>query len=146
MKSIKYVSILLLSVLFINITSAQTSADKKEADKLSLDSGTIDNQFEFVFQRSNSYQDFKVIKKNWFYQLKSHTIDTLKSLKKQLVDTKLTIDGFSSGFVLRRSVAHRDFELVWWWLRNLFLLRNSAAHNRGVEPGNVGVGPAARGA
>ncbi len=92
MKSIKYVSILLLSALFLNMASAQTAADKKEADKLSLNSGTIDNQFEFVFQRSNSYQDFKVIKKNWFYQLKSHTVDTLKSLKKQLGDTKLTID------------------------------------------------------
>ena len=92
MKSIKYVSILVISLLFINITSAQTQEATDEADKLSLNSGTIDNQFEFVFRRSNSWQDFKVIKKNWFYQLKSHTVDTLKSLKQQLGDTKLTIN------------------------------------------------------
>lgn len=81
---------LIICFSFSNIT-AQEVPVKPEEDKLSLNKGTIDNQFEFVFKRSNSWQDFKVIKKNWFYQLKAHTNDTIKSLKNQLANTKQTI-------------------------------------------------------
>lgn len=92
MNAIKYTLVLFISLLSFTTTFAQTATSDDDKDKLSLNSGTIDSQFEFVFRRSNSWQDFKVIKKNWFYTLKSHTVDTLKLLKKQLKDTKTTID------------------------------------------------------
>jgi len=64
---------------------AQTKAVE---DKLSLNSGTIDNQFEYVIRKSNNYQEYKVVKKNWLYSLKAHTIDSLKAVHKQLGDTE----------------------------------------------------------
>ena len=61
MKLIKIVCFTVLTLLSLTTTYAQSNAD--EDDKLSLTEGTIDNQFEYVIRRSNSYQDFKVIKK-----------------------------------------------------------------------------------
>ncbi len=71
--------------LFTLHSTAQTDIDE---DKLSLNSGTIDSQFEYVIQKSNKYQDYKVVKKDWLYTLKSHTIDSLNAVRKDLVATQ----------------------------------------------------------
>ncbi|WP_142783171.1 tRNA (guanine-N1)-methyltransferase [Changchengzhania lutea] len=89
MKIIKNLFVLTLLFLSIFSASAQTKAEK---DNLSLNSGTIDNQFEFVIRRSNNYQDYKVVKKNWLYMLKAHTLDSLKAVHKDLTDTQLVIE------------------------------------------------------
>ena len=80
----------LLLCLFI-LTDIQGQAQRTPIQELSLNEGTIDNQFEFVIRRSNSWQDFKVIKKNWMYTLKAHTIDSLNALHKQLDSTRSVV-------------------------------------------------------
>lgn len=93
MKSIKYIFTIALVCMFsLNVVAQESN---EEEDKLSLDSGTIDNQFEYVIQRSNNYQDYKVIKKNWLYTLKSHTLDSLKAIQKELNDTQSIVDNQS---------------------------------------------------
>ena len=87
LKTVLFSSIFLLS---FSATHAQESTD--EDDQLSLNSGTIDNQFEYVIQKSNNYQDYKVIKRNWLYTLKSHTLDSLKAIQKELSDTQVVVD------------------------------------------------------
>jgi len=52
-------------------------------DGLSLDSGTIADQFKFIATRSNSYQNYKVIKKDWLNTLKAHVVDSLNTFKNQ---------------------------------------------------------------
>lgn len=79
---------LLLFMFIINLVFTQNQTE----EKLSLNSGTIDNQFEYVITKSNRYQDYKVVKKTWLYALKAHTLDSLKAVKKQLDDTKLTVE------------------------------------------------------
>ena len=61
-------------------------------EKLSLNEGTLDNQFEYVIRKSNSYQDFKVVKKTWLYAIKAHTMDSLKAIRKDLADTQTVVD------------------------------------------------------
>jgi len=91
---------LLFSFIFLN---AQT---KPEEEKLSLNSGTIDNQFEFLIRKSNNYQEYKVVKKNWLYTLKAHTIDSLKAVHKQLADTKQIVNNQSNEIgVLKTNLA-----------------------------------------
>ena len=90
MKSIKYLFTLALACLFSFNGFAQEP--NAEEDNLSLDSGTIDNQFEYVIQRSNNYQDYKVVKKYWLVTLKSHTLDSLKAIRKDLADTQNIVD------------------------------------------------------
>lgn len=78
-----------LVFLFSITTFSQTN--EVDDDKLSLNSGTIDNQFEYVIRRSNNYQDYKVIKKVWLYALKAHTIDSLNAVHKDLIDIKAVV-------------------------------------------------------
>ena len=87
MNKIKYLAV--FSFLSTATLFAQTENDE---DKLSLNSGTIDNQFEYAIQRSNNYQDYKVIKKTWLYTLKAHTLDSLNAIQKNLNDTKAVVN------------------------------------------------------
>lgn len=80
--------ITLIFLLNISLINAQNETE----EKLSLNNGTIDNQFEFVIRKSNRYQEYKVVKTNWLYTLKAHTLDSLNAVKKQLSDTKQIVD------------------------------------------------------
>lgn len=91
MYSLKTLTFALVSCLFFAVVNAQ-EATTDEDDKLSLTEGSIDNQFEYVIQKSNNYQDYKVVKKTWLYALKSHTIDSLKAIQKNLVDTQAIVN------------------------------------------------------
>ena len=91
MKSLKYTFAIVFSLLFTNITLAQTPTAVEEPEKLSLNSGTLDNQFEFVIRRSPRWQDYKNVKTNWLYTLKAHTLDSIKALQVQLDDTKAVV-------------------------------------------------------
>ncbi|MBT8393318.1 MAG: tRNA (guanine-N1)-methyltransferase [Flavobacteriaceae bacterium] len=78
----------LLFLLNLSILTAQNPPQ----EKLSLNSGTIDNQFEFVITKSNRYQEYKVVKTTWLYALKAHTIDSLNAVKAQLNSTKQLVE------------------------------------------------------
>lgn len=78
-------------ILALSLCSAygQQSGDT-DSETLSLYDGTIDNQFEYVIRRSNRYQEYKVVKTDWLYTLKAHTMDSLQALETRL-DSTLTV-------------------------------------------------------
>ena len=86
MNRFKFSALVLLAAFFSMTLNAQTS--KSQEDNLSLNSGTIDNQFEFVIKRSNRYQEYKVVKTTWLHTLKAHTLDSLKAIQDQLDGTR----------------------------------------------------------
>lgn len=92
MYSLKTLSLTLIALLFFSVSNAQKTTNDDDDDKLSLTEGTVDNQFEYVIQKSNNYQDYKVVKKTWLYTLKAHTMDSLKAIRKDLVDTQTMVD------------------------------------------------------
>lgn len=85
-KTFSFTALTLL--MFISSNAQSTNSE----EKLSLNSGTIDNQFEYVIRRSNSWQDYKTVKKTWLYMLKAHTIDSLKAVHKDLNDTQIIVE------------------------------------------------------
>lgn len=85
MSNLKFSALLIFAFLLALNINAQTKTDKAA---LSLNNGTIDNQFEYVIQKSNRYQDYKVVKTNWLYALKAHTLDSLIAIQNQLDNTK----------------------------------------------------------
>jgi len=89
MSNLKFSIFLIFASIFVVTTQAQTESDKAT---LSLNDGTIDDQFEYVIQKSNRYQEYKVVKTNWLFTLKAHTLDSLKALKKDLSDTQAIVD------------------------------------------------------
>ncbi|WP_435133864.1 tRNA (guanine-N1)-methyltransferase [Formosa sp. A9] len=78
--------------LFTFLLSLPTFSQDDTEDKLSLNEGSLDNQFEYVIQRSNNYQDYKVVKKTWLYALKAHTLDSLKAVQKDLSETQINVE------------------------------------------------------
>ncbi|MFD2552111.1 tRNA (guanine-N1)-methyltransferase [Bizionia sediminis] len=87
MKTLKKFGFLITLLSIIQLQAQNQS----EADQLSLENGTLDNQFEYVIQRSNNYQDYKVVKKNWLYTLKANTLDSLKSIHSELANAQAKI-------------------------------------------------------
>jgi len=79
----------LFSAICIVQFSTSLAQDK---EKLSLNTGTVDDQFEYVIQKSNNYQEFKVVKKTWMYALKAHTMDSLNAIRKDLAETQTVVD------------------------------------------------------
>ena len=93
MNNLKFLVFFFLASLFVVTLSAQTKSDKA---KLSLNDGTIDNQFEYVIQKSYTYRGngkiYKNIERHWLYALKAHTLDSLNALRKDLSDTQAVVD------------------------------------------------------
>lgn len=90
--------ITLLSIAFFSLSiQAQNTADKAQNEQLSLNSGTIDNQFEYVITKSSNWNDerrqpYEVIKRNWILTLKAHVLDSLKAVHKNLNDTQSIVN------------------------------------------------------
>tara|TARA_R110002167_G_scaffold78883_3_gene217968 strand:- start:25 stop:660 length:636 start_codon:yes stop_codon:yes gene_type:complete len=92
----KYIKSLAFIVFLYLSTLASFAQANKEDESLSLDKGSIENQFEYVIQKASSWNDergqaYKVMKRNWLYELKSHTLDTLKAVHKNLMDTQIVV-------------------------------------------------------
>ncbi|MCF1192607.1 tRNA (guanine-N1)-methyltransferase [Mangrovimonas sp. AS39] len=86
----KFVKLFLI-LLTLTPLSLLAQNNDDEDDKLSLYEGSIDNQFEYLIRKSNNYKDYKVVKKVWLYELKAHTLDSLKAVHKELADTRAVV-------------------------------------------------------
>ena len=72
------------------ICALSVNAQENEP-KQTLDSGTIENQFDYLITKSNRYQEYKVVKRAWLDRLKKAVDDSLNIVKKELIDTKITL-------------------------------------------------------
>ncbi len=83
--------IALTFVVLISLPSlAQTQTSQEP--KPSLDGGTLESQFDYLYRRSSSYQEYKVVKKTSYQKIKANVLDSLKSIKKELSDTKKLVE------------------------------------------------------
>jgi hypothetical protein len=109
MEFLKTLLFTLLTLLLFSTANAQNSSDD---EKLSLNSGTIDNQFEYVIRRSNSWQDYKTVKKTWLYALKAHTIDSLKAAHDNLKATQVVVQSQSNEIkILKNNLSNTKTSL-----------------------------------
>lgn len=53
-----------------------------------MDNGTLESQFDYLYRKSSSYQEYKVVKKTFYQKIKGNVLDSLKALKNDLNDTK----------------------------------------------------------
>lgn len=80
-------------LLSVSTTFGQT---KKQDEKGSLNSGSIESQFDYLYKKSGSYQEYKVVKKTNYYKIKANVLDSLKSLSKRLNESHTIIEGQKS--------------------------------------------------
>jgi len=74
MKTMIYI---LLFSFTVSLSFSQENKDTKES---------IENQFEEIYKKSNSYQAYKIIKKRYYQDLKQNTLDSLERSKKIISD------------------------------------------------------------
>lgn len=83
----------LFFIIFLTIfTSAFSQTTQKKEKTQSLNKGTIEEQFEYLYKKSGSYQEYKVVKKTNFYKIKANVLDSLQSLSKRLNESNSTIE------------------------------------------------------
>jgi len=73
--------IIFVFLLFISITVGIKSANAQDEEKPSLNTGPIEQQFDYMVDKSSNYEEYKVIKKAWVYTFRSHFLDSLKSMR-----------------------------------------------------------------
>lgn len=86
----------LLLSLFVASFISTNAQNTDETDQLSLDSGTIDNQFEYVFRKSGNFkgtkgQNYEAVKQTWLLRLKANVLDSLKTTYQELDETKAVV-------------------------------------------------------
>nr|WP_321244486.1 tRNA (guanine-N1)-methyltransferase [uncultured Psychroserpens sp.] len=82
-----------LTLLLCSTTNAQVNNDE---ENLSLNSGTIDNQFEYVFRKSGNFkgtkgQKYEAVKQAWLLKLKANVLDSLKTTYQELDKTQVVV-------------------------------------------------------
>jgi len=75
-------------LLFISFTSFAQTDNSDEEEKATLNSGSLEGQFDYLYKKAGSYQEYKVVKKTSFFKIKENVLDSLKSLKNDLKETK----------------------------------------------------------
>ncbi|WP_223033222.1 tRNA (guanine-N1)-methyltransferase [Hanstruepera marina] len=96
MNTFKFLAIIALSLFSFNAIQAQTETAEDD-DGLSLNTSTIDNQFEYVLKKSGNFrgtngQMYEAVNRGMFLTLKAHTIDSLETIRKDLVDTQAIVN------------------------------------------------------
>lgn len=87
----------LLLIVFTCLISLTTfSQTKQDNDKLSLYNSTIDNQFEYILRKSGNFkgtngQPYEAVKRSMFLALRAHTLDSLKTVHKNLAETQAIV-------------------------------------------------------
>ncbi len=74
-----------------------------QANKKFIDTGSVKNQFDYLINKSNRYQNYKVVQYNWLRKLKFNVADTLVENKKEILSNykiintqKATIDSLQA--------------------------------------------------
>lgn len=83
-------------LMFLSLDTLCAVSQTNPKESLSLNNGTINNQFDYVIQKSSSWKNeegqlYKVIKNVWLTQLKTHTLDSLKAIHEDLLDTQTIV-------------------------------------------------------
>jgi len=73
------------SLLFI--LSTGLNAQRTQVDP-AWETGSIENQIDYLIKSSNNYQDYKVIKKAAIFQLKSNILDSMNSIRQNMVQSQ----------------------------------------------------------
>ena len=88
----KVITVALFSICLSISSPVLSQTTENETPKPSLDNGSIESQFDYLYRKSSSYQEYKVVKKTSYQKIKGNVLDSLKSLKNELGETKNLVD------------------------------------------------------
>ncbi|MCC1484772.1 tRNA (guanine-N1)-methyltransferase [Winogradskyella immobilis] len=90
------VKTLLAFLLFVNFQHTNAQTETTQQPQLKRNEGSLDHQFEYVISKSYTYRGnnkvYKNVEYHWLTELKASTLDSLKSINKNLEDTKSIVE------------------------------------------------------
>ncbi|TXG39360.1 tRNA (guanine-N1)-methyltransferase [Seonamhaeicola maritimus] len=89
--------LLKISFLIFFLSFSITKMFSQEAQTETINEGSINEQFDFILRKSGNFkstngQAYEAVKQSWLLALKSHTLDSLKTIRKSLNDTKIVVN------------------------------------------------------
>lgn len=89
--------LLKISFLIFFLSFSITTMFSQEAQTETINEGSINEQFDFILRKSGNFkstngQAYEAVKQSWLLALKSHTLDSLKTIRKSLNDTKIVVN------------------------------------------------------
>jgi hypothetical protein len=75
---------ILFPALFLSFSMFSQTPDT--LNKNVLKTGNLDQQFEYVIQKSNNFQEYKVVKKEHLTYLKKGVVDSISKYKKTIIE------------------------------------------------------------
>ena len=88
----KFITVLSFTFLLCFPTASFGQDEVQTGPKPSLDNGTIESQFDYLYRKSSSYQEYKVVKKTFYQKITGNVLDSMQGLKKDLGDTKKLVE------------------------------------------------------
>jgi len=77
------------AIFFFLLFGMQVIAQDASKPSPASKNGSIENQFDYIIQKSNSFQEYKVVKKEDMNLLKKNSIDSIAKFKTALNDLKV---------------------------------------------------------
>ncbi|MCO6500755.1 MAG: hypothetical protein J5I47_10300 [Vicingus serpentipes] len=78
----KYPTLLIL--LFIAFFTVAQEENQGGIVQPELDTGSIENQFDYIITKSSSFKEFQLIRRESILKVKKHALDSLKIVRKEL--------------------------------------------------------------
>ncbi|KPQ14091.1 MAG: hypothetical protein HLUCCX10_11390 [Algoriphagus marincola HL-49] len=77
-------------IVFLALTVTLLSGEllAQETNENALQSGTIDEQFDYIYGASNNYQDYKVVRRSFLDRLKSNMLDSIQTMRGEVLELK----------------------------------------------------------
>jgi len=82
----------LLALIIVFFTFLTTFSQEIEVQQTIDTPKSIKEQFEFIYNKSNNYTQFKVVKRDWIIKLKTQTLDSLKNIEAELKKAEAKIN------------------------------------------------------
>jgi hypothetical protein len=84
---IKGLIILTLSLLFLHNSNSQTSSLREM-----MDTTSIEKQYDYIFEKSSRYEEYKVIRETWLNQYRESLYDTVNGLRNTITENNQVIE------------------------------------------------------
>jgi len=78
-------------VIFIALSITNVTGQNKNIAQPELDSGTIEQQFDYIITKSSKFKDFQLIRKTSILKVKSHALDSIKTIRTDLIAANKSI-------------------------------------------------------
>ena len=76
-----------LILIFALVISTSGFSQGKSVTQPELASGTIESQFNYIIEKSTSFKDFQLIRKGSILKVKANTLDSLKKVRKEFINS-----------------------------------------------------------